>query len=305
MAIDSDIRDQAYHFFVIEAEEHLILIESELLTLKEDRNPAKVHSIMRAAHSIKGGSAAVGLPTIKTIAHKLEDIFKALHNEEIIIDDELELLLLQAYDRLRIPLQEQLTQGSFDEEKALADAEPIFEQIGERLAGFEPQEEYLPSAAELGIDIAESIFEVDVEQELKTLEDVVENPQNHHIIGELHALTEVFTGISELLSLPGLNEINQAVLNALEHNSEKALDIATLALADYRQAQKDVLNGDRTQGGSPSPALLQLANLADQVNNPTLDDIFVVEEITDFSRDNQAENHQLEEIFTDINNQEF
>ena len=305
MAIDSDIRDQAYHFFVIEAEEHLILIESELLTLKEDRNPAKVHSIMRAAHSIKGGSAAVGLPTIKTIAHKLEDIFKALHNEEIIIDDELELLLLQAYDRLRIPLQEQLTNGSFDEEKALAEAEPIFEQIGERLAGFETQEEYLPSAAELGIDIAESIFEVDVEQELKTLEDVVENPQNHHIIGELHALTEVFTGIGELLVLPGLISINQAVLNALKHNSEQALEIATLALADYRKAQQDVLNGDRTQGGSPSPALLKLANLADQVNNPTLDDIFAGEEITDLPSDNQDENNQLDSIFTDINNQDL
>lgn len=54
MAIDSDIRDQAYQFFIQEAPELLQLIEEELLTLRTERSTAKIHNMMRAAHSIKG-----------------------------------------------------------------------------------------------------------------------------------------------------------------------------------------------------------------------------------------------------------
>jgi chemotaxis family two-component system sensor histidine kinase/response regulator PixL len=76
MNIDSDIRDQAYQFFIEEAPELLQEIESGILTLREERDIAKVHSIMRAAHSLKGSSASVGLESIKTIAHRLETILR-------------------------------------------------------------------------------------------------------------------------------------------------------------------------------------------------------------------------------------
>ncbi len=61
MAIDTDIRDQAYQFFIQEAPELLQLIETELLTLKTERSKAKVHNLMRAAHSIKGGLPALDI----------------------------------------------------------------------------------------------------------------------------------------------------------------------------------------------------------------------------------------------------
>jgi chemotaxis family two-component system sensor histidine kinase/response regulator PixL len=61
MAIESDIRDHAYQFFIQEAPELLQLIEEELLTLRQERSIAKIHNMMRAAHSIKGGAASVGV----------------------------------------------------------------------------------------------------------------------------------------------------------------------------------------------------------------------------------------------------
>jgi chemotaxis family two-component system sensor histidine kinase/response regulator PixL len=61
MAISSDIRDQAYQFFIEEAPELLQVIEAGLLTLRQEHNTAKVHNLMRAAHSIKGGAASVEL----------------------------------------------------------------------------------------------------------------------------------------------------------------------------------------------------------------------------------------------------
>ncbi|MBD2742667.1 response regulator [Coleofasciculus sp. FACHB-1120] len=259
MALDSDIRDQAYQFFIQEAPELLQVIESELLTLKTERTTAKVHSLMRAAHSIKGGSACVGLETIKTIAHRLEDIFKALHNKELEIDAELESLLLQAYDCLRLPLMDQILAGHFNAEQAIAIAEPVFAKIEAQLGDFLTGEEVLPNAVELGIDITLSIFEVDVAQELERLTNVLAHPESNQVAGELRALADVFTGIAELLSLPGFGAIAQTTLAALDAHPEQALQIAKLALSDFLAAREGVLAGDRLLGGSPSPALTKLA----------------------------------------------
>ena len=134
--IDSDIRDQAYVFFIQEAPELLQVIETELLTLRQERSIPKVHNMMRAAHSLKGGAASVGLETIKTLAHSLEDIFKALFHEDLEIDTEIEDLLLQAYDCLRLPTIEQITTGKFDSDKAMAQAEPVFARIEARMGDF-------------------------------------------------------------------------------------------------------------------------------------------------------------------------
>ena len=260
MAVNSDIRDQAYQFFIEEAPELLQVIEEGLLTLREERSTAKVHDLMRAAHSIKGGSASVGLEAIKSLAHRLEDIFKALYSDEVIIDTELESWLLQAYDCLRLPLMEQLETGSFDAEQALATGNALFAQIEERLGDALTQaDKYIPSSSDLGVDIVSSIFEVDVTQGLERLSSVVAQPQNYEVAGELRAQAEVFAGFAELLNLSGFGEIAQMALSALEAHPEQALQITLLALADFKAGQEAVLGGDRTTGGSPSPALSELA----------------------------------------------
>src|SRR5919202_5887639 len=133
MAINPDIRDSAYQFFIEEAPELLQAIETGLLTLSSEQSTAKVHNIMRAAHSLKGGAASVELEAIATLAHRLETIFKALYSETLEIDTDLEGQLLQAYDCLRLPLMEQITTGHFEAEPALALAEPSFGQIEAQL----------------------------------------------------------------------------------------------------------------------------------------------------------------------------
>jgi chemotaxis family two-component system sensor histidine kinase/response regulator PixL len=279
MAIDSDIRDQAYQFFIQEAPELLQLIEEELLTLKTERSTAKVHNMMRAAHSIKGGAASVGLETIKTLAHSLEDIFKGLHNEELEIDDSVEGLLLEAYDCLRIPLMEQLNTGQFDTEQAMAAAEPVFARIEAQIGEFLRGADSLPSSIDLGVDIALSIFEVDVAQGLERLKAVLAQPQGKEIAGELRAQVEVFAGIAELLNLPGFGAIASSALTALEANPEQALRVTQLALADFEAGRRAVIAGDRISGGTPSPDLAQLAGLGStptpEANTVTsLEDVF-------------------------------
>src|SRR5919202_448703 len=269
MAINPNIRDQAYQFFIEEAPELLQIIEARLLTLRQEKNTAKVHDLMRAAHSLKGGAASVELEAIKTLAHRLENIFKALYNETIAIDTDLESQLLQAYDCLRLPLMEKIQTGYFDPEQALVLAEPILIQIEDRLGDALTQADtYIPSSSELGIDMAQSIFEVDVGDGLERLAAVVANPQEYEVAGELRAQAEVFAGFAELLNQPGFGAIAKTTLEALDAQPNRTLVIAQLALTDFQLGRQAVLaaaaqdassRGATTQAIGPCPALVALA----------------------------------------------
>ncbi|MBW4693213.1 MAG: hybrid sensor histidine kinase/response regulator [Lyngbya sp. HA4199-MV5] len=258
MTINSDIRDHAYQFFTEEAPELLQILEVGLLTLKQ-RNTATVHNLMRAAHSLKGGAASVGLDAIATLAHRLENILKALYSDALEIDTALENDLLRAYDCLRLPLMEQITTGAFNPE-ALAIADPIFTHIENRCGEALLQTEtYLPSSAELGVDMVTSIFEVDVAQGLERLAAMLDRPHKYEVAGELRAQIEVFIGFGELLNLPEFKTIAETAQQALNAHPDRALEITELTLIDLERSRQAVLAGDRTKGLEPSAALVALA----------------------------------------------
>ena len=290
MSINSDIQDQAYQFFIEEAPELLQVIEAGLLKLRQEHSTAQVHELMRAAHSIKGGAASVGLEEIKILSHRLEDIFKALYSQDVEIDTDLESLLLQAYDCLRLPLGEQIAKGKFDGENALEIAEPIFANIEDRLGdALEQADNYIPSSSDLGIDVVSSIFEVDVAEGLERLQSVLNQPQNYEVAGELKAQAEVFAGFGELLNLPGFQAIANTAISALDANPDKALEITSLALEDFTTARSQVMAGDRTQGGTASANLVALTQTitSDISQDPEFneEESFVVDEAMGFAED--------------------
>ncbi|MBD1909415.1 MULTISPECIES: hybrid sensor histidine kinase/response regulator [unclassified Leptolyngbya] len=273
MAIHPDIRDEAFLFFVQEAPELLQIIEAELLEIRQECTVERVHALMRAAHTIKGGSANVGLEAIKTIAHRLEDYFRCLYNSDLQVDEALERLFLQAYDCLRNPLLEAIQLGDRWEEgeSALTAAEPIFAELQERLADFITGEDHLPSVAEMGIDIVKNIFETDVAQALERLESIEGDEQL--IGGELRAQAEVFEGIAELFNLPGLTQIAHLILAALEAEPNRASELFPIAMENFKAAHHAVLGGDRSQGGTPSPALQSFVQSKGEEDPISPDDI--------------------------------
>jgi two-component system, chemotaxis family, sensor histidine kinase and response regulator PixL len=265
MPVHPDIRDQAYQFFIEEAPDLLQVIETGLLTLSQERSTSLVHSIMRAAHSIKGGAASVELDAIATLAHRLETIFKALYNETVEIDTNLESQLLQAYDCLRLPLIQQIREGYFDAEHALVQADSVFSQIEDQFGDVLAQADtYIPSSADLGVDMTKSIFEVDVQEGLERLAVVVAHPQDYEVAGELRAQAEVFAGFAELLNQVEFGAIAKTTLAALKAHPERALEITQLALADFERSRQAVLAGNTPsrsiQDTGPSSALVALTN---------------------------------------------
>ena len=245
-------------YFLDKAQDLLQTVEQDLLSLKKDPSPNKVNNMMRSAHTLKGAAASVGLDTIKKISHVLEDIFKTLYNPDVVVDDEIESLLFQGYECLRLSLTAHVNGSSVDESSMLNRAANIITQLQDKLGDcFDPNVP-LPSSTDLGFDVVQSIFETGVEEKLIQ----IENAPPEEVGTRLRQKAEVFLGLGESLDLPGYRAIAQAVLVALDCNSEDPQAVAEVALRDLRAAQKAILAGDCDRGGSPSAQLLQLAGQA-------------------------------------------
>lgn len=76
--MDSD-QQRILGFFLEEAQEHLQTLEQGLTDLTETcRHPDVLQELFRAAHSVKGGAAMLGLKAIQQQAHRLEDRMRQL-----------------------------------------------------------------------------------------------------------------------------------------------------------------------------------------------------------------------------------
>lgn len=131
--MDAGNQQRILGYFIEEAKEHLDTIEKGLLNLPSVmKETERVNEMFRAAHSVKGGAAMLGFSSIQKTAHRLEDSFKVLKDNDIKVDRKLETLFLQVYDILK-DLIEQL-QGPFglreeDAEKTMQAAEQNFTQL--------------------------------------------------------------------------------------------------------------------------------------------------------------------------------
>jgi chemotaxis family two-component system sensor histidine kinase/response regulator PixL len=257
--MDSSIQEQGYSYFLPEAQDLLQAIEQDLLGLKEDRTPAKVHSLMRSAHTLKGAAASVGVESVKSMSHSMEDVFKSLYNPDVVVDAELEGLLLEAYECLRMPVTAAVAGSQCNDVAVLAQADAVFKRLKTKLGkNFDPGAS-IPTSAELGFDITQSIFESGVNSRLDELEGMLAGGDVMAIAELLQAHADIFSGLAESLNLAGFGAIAQTTIKAINLHPEQTLTIARTALADFRQGQAAVFAGDRTRGGEPSAALKQLA----------------------------------------------
>jgi len=258
MMSDPAISQPVPAYFLQEASELLQQIDHELQTLRQDFGVQKMHSLMRAAHTLKGAAASVGLDAIKTTTHSLEDAFKALCVPDAVLTTPVEALIFEAYDCLQLLLSAQISEAQIDESGILDRMASIVVKLQQNLGEQFGQDGYLPTSTELGFDMTQSIFEMGVTQRLKDLENALSTPEPEALKGLLQTQADVFFGLAESLNLPGFGSIAQATLTALDHHPSQVVQIATIALQDYRTGQSLVLQGDRTQGGAPSSALKEL-----------------------------------------------
>lgn len=117
---------QFHKVFFEESLEGLDAMESALLALDDGGDAELVHSIFRAAHSIKGGSATFGFPDMAALTHEAESLLDQVRDGRRAIDKAIIELMLRTVDCLR---------GMFDRAQSgqpLADAES--ESLKQQLA---------------------------------------------------------------------------------------------------------------------------------------------------------------------------
>lgn len=92
---------QFQQVFIEESLEGLDTMESSLLALDEGGDAELVHTIFRAAHSIKGGAATFGFPEMSSFTHEAESLLDEVRSGKRAIDGSIIELLLRTVDCLR------------------------------------------------------------------------------------------------------------------------------------------------------------------------------------------------------------
>ena len=262
----SDQQDRIMRLFIEEAKEHLDTLENGLVDLKSTmKDPESVQEMFRAAHSVKGGAAMLGLDSIKTTAHRLEDCFKVLKDGPVKqVDQTAESLFLKGVDTLKDLLGR--LEGPFglrneEGEKLVQEVMPLFAQLETHLDKLASGKEQAvaagsgaPAAPTAGAVPAN--FAVEVMTLLKEMLQVFKQKESPASRSELTAVC------LRLYKLGGKIESWQNLVKTARvaivnpKNSYKVL--APLIIKELKEAG-DLVQGGKVKAIVPSKNLLLLA----------------------------------------------
>jgi chemotaxis protein histidine kinase CheA/ActR/RegA family two-component response regulator len=126
--------DRILGYFLEEAVEHLNTIEQGLLNLPETvKQPAMIRELFRAAHSIKGSAAMLGLADVQKVGNQFEANFKLLKEQpQIAVDKQLQSLFLESFRFLRAGVEEvRVSKDPYRQDPNTPDpiGDPVFEEL--------------------------------------------------------------------------------------------------------------------------------------------------------------------------------
>ncbi|MEG3897880.1 response regulator [Microcoleus sp. SVA1_B6] len=283
-------------YFIEEAKDHLNTIEQGLLNLQSTiEDPELVNEVFRAAHSVKGGAAMLGLTSIQQTAHRLEDSFKVLKECSVKVDQQLESLFLRIFDTLQ-GLLEQLSGpfGLTEElgEQMVRELEPVFEELNGHLGGlvgpgghdayesspgpvaqqvlagmgvgafgssrsFAESESVYADARASEESVLQLVFDSDVPARMRELLQEFKQPEGPESRRQLKNICRNLALAGEEFELPRWIELIAAVEKTIANPENTYRTLAPIIIRDIKQAQELVLSG-REASIAPSPKLLAL-----------------------------------------------
>ncbi|NDJ19443.1 hybrid sensor histidine kinase/response regulator [Myxacorys almedinensis] len=263
-------------YFIEEAKDHLNTIEQGLLNLQSTiDDPEMVNEVFRAAHSVKGGAAMLGLSSIQKTAHRLEDYFKLLKETPgVKLDQNLETLLLQIFDTLQALLEQLQTPAGLTEETAhatMAEAQPVFEELDHYFALLESQAATAEQSEQFDagtIVQAETpladhalvlIFQNDISTQLREMLQLFR--QAEVVSDGRDRLQDQCQGLKDLGEAFGLTQwshLLEVARQAIAHPDNSYRVLAPIVIKEIKQAQNLVLMG-RAAAIAPSAELQALA----------------------------------------------
>ncbi len=126
--------DRILGYFLEEAIEHLNTIEQGLRKLPETvRQPTMIRELFRAAHSIKGSAAMLGLADVQKIGNQFEANFRLLkEHPQIAVDNQLQSLFLESFGFLQAGINDvRIASDPYSRDPELGDpiGDPVFEEL--------------------------------------------------------------------------------------------------------------------------------------------------------------------------------
>ncbi|MBW4690206.1 MAG: response regulator [Lyngbya sp. HA4199-MV5] len=268
-------------YFIEEAKDHLNTIEQGLLNLQSTiEDQEMVNELFRAAHSVKGGAAMLGLNSIQQVSHRLEDYFKILKESPVKVDQKLESLFLQVFDALQ-ELVGQL-QGPFGLTDETANAtvsgvEPVFAELENHLnvlaSGAAPASSLVDRPATTTTAAQQdsvfiSLFQTDIPLRLREMLQLFKQSEldaaNRQ---QLQDLCRQLIGMGEQFNLPNWCQLLEQAHAAIGYPENAYRTLAPIVIRDIKRAQEQVLSG-RAADIAPCPQLQALQPPAPSIAVP-------------------------------------
>lgn len=256
-------------YFIEEAKDHLNTIEQGLLNLQDTLQDSEtVNEVFRAAHSIKGGAAMLGLDSIQKTSHHLEDYFKVLKEcPEVEVDQKLESLFLGLFDTLKELIEELehslcLTDSVVND--LMSKVEPVFAELNQHIAllvnqaGGNMQPDTVstqqssvsvpvtfavPQSSSATVAKTDSLpmFQNQVMQTLREMLQLFKQPETRESRQELQKYSQQLVQLGEQFKLPSWCALCQTASSAIANIDNPYRTLAPIVIKEIKQSQELVL----------------------------------------------------------------
>ena len=261
--MSSEQEERIKQLFILEAEEHLVTLENGLVDLKSTASDNEaINDMFRAAHSVKGGAAMLGMHSVQKVAHRLEDCFKIIRENPIEIEQTIESQFLKGYDALKDLVERlQSPYGLREEEGAeiVENAMPVFAELEANLNTLLNGGTVTKSATAAGNGKTGANFAQQVKGKLKEMLEVFKQSDSP---ASRKKLTEVCNG---LLKLNEQIEIWKTLVTASKQaiaNSKLSYQVlAPVIIKELNQAG-ELIQAGKAKEIIPSKDLKELASVA-------------------------------------------
>ncbi len=163
----SDDMREILEEFLIEAEEILSNLDQDLIEL--ENNPEDkdlLNKIFRGMHTLKGGAGFLNLTTVVEIAHKIEDIFNKLRNDEMTLTPEMMDVIFEGVDKLKEAIETLKESDEIPDEDEIKD---LIERLKAILEGKEVSSESKTEVKSENKDTEDFEFIEGVDEDIKNL----------------------------------------------------------------------------------------------------------------------------------------
>ena len=244
-------------YFIEEAREHLQTIEQGVLNLQDVLNDSEsVNELFRAAHSIKGGAAMLGVGSIQHISHRLEDFFKILkENPQITVDERLKSLLLAGFDPLAELLEELQSDFKISDELTTETnnrVKPIFTEVESYLNQLVSDIDgaiFPNTTEELAIELPqeltasqELVFHQEVTTKMRDMLQLFRGTDSAESRSQLQAICNYFQEIGNNYDLRNWTNLVTQIKNAIAQPSNSYRTLAPILIRELKEAQDLVLS---------------------------------------------------------------